>query len=458
MFTEHRARVRQRIVPVVYKQRIRYGSSFVETNPDSGVYVKFTDGNYIDTEPYSFGEITADEVHGKAPYRVGGPFENMKIVPAVPNGLVGVGTHITNNAIYTVTPFGQGRLKYVGGHQVDMGDWPGVDFDTNWLFRPSNVGPGLTTWRNYYTPSSSGLESTAWAKSMPQLEQGGLGVALAEARDVPRMLQTTCHGFWEAYKQAGGYANSEFLAPRHVADQFLNHHFGWVPFIGDLSKLLDNVYNGATKLDRLIKNNGTWTHVKKTLLESSNSELRFATDNGSMYFPANSMLGSMEANPNYQIWKTTHRHAYGVGRFRSYVPYLDMNAPEAQGVLGTLRRQLLLHGARLSPATVYRATKWTWLADWVSSSGSVVDAINASVLDGMASQYFYLCDTNTVQLEVRQLHPWNARSNAPRSLSTSRFYETKRRVESSPFGFSFAWDSLSPKQLAILGALGITRR
>jgi hypothetical protein len=176
-----------------------------------------------------------------------------------------------------------------------------------------------------------------------------------------------------------------------------------------------------------------------------------------MYYPANTMTNYMESNPSFIISKKIHHVAYGVGRFRYYQPYLDNNSAEAQGLIGGMRRQLLLHGARLSPQTIYRATKWTWLADWISSSGSIVDALNAMAIDNMASKYFYLCDTYVAQVELNQTHPWNGLSSAPKSLSCIRYYSIKSRKEASPFGFSFAWDNLSAKQLAILGALGVSR-
>ncbi|DAD51756.1 maturation protein [ssRNA phage Zoerhiza.2_21] len=453
----HRARTRKRLTPVVYKQLPRYGAFYIEKTPDSGDYVKYSDGTFIDPELYSYGQLTSDESHGEAPYRTGGPFSGFKVVPAQPNGLVGVGTHYSTHANNTISGVGSGRTKYVGGHQVSMGDWPGVDFDTNWLFRYPNVMSGMTTWHDFYTPSTTGLESSAWSRTKPKLEQGGLGVAIAEARDVPHMLRTSGKGFLDIYKKLGGDTHSKFLAPKKVADHFLNHSFGWVPFVNDVNNLIDNVINGAAKLDKLIKKNGSWEHRKVTLLDSSSSEIVYQSDNGSMYYPANIMYQSMDSNPSYLIRKTTHRVAYGVGRFRYYQPYLDNQSDKADGLVGGLRRQLLLHGARLTPQTIYRATPWTWLADWISSSGSIVDTINSMMVDGMASKYFYLCDSNVTSLEVEQTHPWNDRSDAPRSLKCLRYYETKTRKEASPFGFSFAWDNLSPKQLAILAALGVSR-
>jgi hypothetical protein len=37
------------------------------------------------------------------------------------------------------------------------------------------------------------------------------------------------------------------------------------------------------------------------------------------------------------------------------------------------------------------------------------------------------------------------------------FYETKRRVRASPFGFGLDWSGFTPRQLAITAALGLTR-
>jgi ABC-type polysaccharide/polyol phosphate export permease len=36
--------------------------------------------------------------------------------------------------------------------------------------------------------------------------------------------------------------------------------------------------------------------------------------------------------------------------------------------------------------------------------------------------------------------------------------ETKQRYRANPFGFGITWDGLSPLQLAIAAALGITRK
>lgn len=460
-FVERRFRIRKRYPVGFYKQLPRFGNSFIEETPDSEKYVRYAPGIFIDPEPMLFAERTQDFSHGEAPYRIGDPFENFKIVPSSLTGLVGFGTHYSNTTDATITPFGHGRLKYVGGHQLTQGDWPGVDGDTNWLCRPDIAKAVIAdanwpTWRPQFVPDTHGLESSAWSRTMPKLEQGGLGVAIAEVRDVPHMLHTTNKGFLDLYKRLGGDMNSKFLSPKHVADHFLNHNFGWVPFASDVNKFFDNVINGSAKIDLLIKNNGTWTHRKTILLDSGTYD-QVNTFTGSMFFPANQMYGSMEAPPTYSIWKKTTRHAYGVGRFRYYQPYLDPISPEANNLLGPMRRQLLLHGARLSPATIYRATPWTWLADWVSSSGSIVDSLNAMVLDQMASKYFYLCDKSTTFYELHQMHPWNARTQAPRSLTTVRGYESTVRKDGSPFGFSFAWDNLSPKQLAILAALGVSR-
>jgi len=46
----------------------------------------------------------------------------------------------------------------------------------------------------------------------------------------------------------------------------------------------------------------------------------------------------------------------------------------------------------------------------------------------------------------------------PVECGAIRLKETKERVTASPFGFGLTWDGFTPYQMAILAALGVTRR
>jgi hypothetical protein len=167
----------------------------------------------------------------------------------------------------------------------------------------------------------------------------------------------------------------------------------------------------------------------------------------------------MTAEPRYEVWLDREIEAHTVGRFRYYVPEFDLSNPEALGVLGSIRRQLAIHGARLTPLNIYRSTKWTWLLDWVSNSGRMISAIQDQTLDNMAATYLFLCHHEKKTYRFRQFLPFNARSGGPIVLEWSRSFEVKQRKEAdAPFGFGLSWDELTPKQLSLLAAIGITRR
>jgi hypothetical protein len=76
----------------------------------------------------------------------------------------------------------------------------------------------------------------------------------------------------------------------------------------------------------------------------------------------------------------------------------------------------------------------------------------------MAAKYLFLSHHQVKTITMRQFVPFNDESGGPRALEYSQIIEVKQRKEAeSPFGFGLSLDNLSPKQLAILGALGISR-
>jgi hypothetical protein len=437
------------------------GKYSVESFPDSGVWNTFQTLTDTVGIPYSRAESCYDESHGASPYEVGGPFRKVKIeLDAAGSGAVGIGSYITNWQT-SISGFGFGYVKYTGGFGYPT-YWPGTTEDVANISGPSSI-IGLNS---SIVPSTSTLDSMVWDKTKPKIENGGLAVAIAELRDVPQMLQTSAKAFalaWNAVKYKYFIPNHAkeliTMAPKGASDQFLNHNFGWVPFIKDLTALCDNVIHVDSRIDKLMHDNGNWVR-RKAILVNGSDVTKLGGDTGSLCFPSNTvyLLGSMTGNPSYEVYKEKTSLAYGVGRFRYYQPYLDARSPESQGMLGPIRRQLALHGARLTPANVYKAVPWTWLIDWVSDTGRTINAINDWAVDGLTAKYLYLVHHQILTYRIIQRLPFNAKSGGDKVLSFSRIIDVKQRKEAeSPFGFGLTWDNLSPKQLAILGALGISR-
>jgi len=115
-------------------------------------------------------------------------------------------------------------------------------------------------------------------------------------------------------------------------------------------------------------------------------------------------------------------------------------------------------GVSLSPDTLWNITPWTWLADWFGNAGDILANVSAISEDDLVMRYGYLMQE--VKREISHVHngvvpTWGT---VPRTISGTTTYVVKSRIGASPYGFGMTWDDLSPRQFAILAALGITRR
>jgi hypothetical protein len=405
--------------------------------------------------PYSMAMACADELHPGPPYRTGGPFRKIKIEHR-DFGIKGSGTYRSHSHHYSFSGVGFGELRYTGGYSNPA--FPGDLIDV------INLKQALTT--EYLVPAISDLGDKAWNKTKPRIEHATLGVALAELRDLPRMLRTSAKGFasiWNASdlflgnkKEARKRFAREFMAPKKAADHFLNHNFGWVPFVKDLSGFIDLVIDSHDEIARIKRDNGKWVRRRATLVNDYR-ETKISAGDGIMVEPyGNLQDGLMSTTPKWEVWERKTTLASAVGSFAYYRPEFDDSLTgDSIPILRDLRRQLAVHGARISPSNIYKATPWTWLIDWVSNAGSWVSQGSDYLTDGMVARYLYLHHFSLRQHVLKQYMPFK---DGVKTLEFTRIIEVKQRKGAeTPYGFGLSWDNLSPKQIAILGALGVTR-
>jgi hypothetical protein len=125
-----------------------------------------------------------------------------------------------------------------------------------------------------------------------------------------------------------------------------------------------------------------------------------------------------------------------------------------------IARATELLGLELTPAVLWELAPWTWLLDWVSNLGSL--ASNISLLDwsNVLLDYAYLTFVvkTTSQITWKGPTQWSSLASVSHGyISQSYTSEEKIREQASPYGFSVSWDGLSPFQLSILAALGMSR-
>lgn len=443
-------RTRSRKIPGPLGQNTITGRFFIETAPNNGDYVLFQERKDFSV-PYMSVASCTDEVHDWPRQHVGGPFRKIQIDYSSPYGMQGSGTYITPSSYYTISSVGSGHVKYVGGFCPPL-YWPGATEDVLNLSVALGADSPLV-------PSTSTLEDSVWDRTKPKIEQGGLFVAIAEVRDARHMMMTPLRSFMDIYHKLGGKASAKIISGKKLSDHFLNYNFGWIPFVSDLTKFCDNITKVDSRIQKIMSDNGNWTK-RKVFLVNNTATVELGTDTGILTPPGGTMYinGLFDADPTYSCTEEKTSIAMGVGRFRYYIPYFDSSSILSGGSMGPLRRQIALHGARATPVNIYKAIPWTWLIDWVSSVGQTFQAVQDASLDGMAAKYLYLTHHQTKLQRFKQVLPLGAANGGKRVLTFTRLIDIKQRKEAdAPFGFGLTWDKLSPKQLAILAALGISK-
>jgi hypothetical protein len=450
-------RLRERFDPFPWKgSLVKLGTSFIEDGPMTNKWQRIADTNESPGFPFASGEVTRDELHGRPPYRIGGPFQSVKIENSLPKtGISGSFTLISNFDSHNWWPY-HGRQKWVGG----------LTAPDPWFASVTGSNLSDSLFSQVLVPDVTSLGTQVWDRLKPRIEQAGLFVAIAEIRDIPHMLHGTAGFFHDIWLKMGGVAMSKVMTPKKVADHFLNHQFGWVPFINDIQQTLAGIVNYADRIDRLSRENGQWIKRRVTLVNSEEKKL-IAKGTGSRCYPANTVFfddfyqvdgTGHYIRPSWEIWEETTTFAQATGSFRYYLPEFDTKSEHYFSQLNQVRRMIDLFGLRVSPSNIYKAIPWTWLIDWVTSVGKSLQAIQDETLDNMAAKYMFLSHHKKTTTTFKQLLPFNSQSGGPQTLEFTQFVDVKQRKEaSSPFGFDLDWSNLSPRQLSILAALGISR-
>jgi hypothetical protein len=299
--------------------------------------------------------------------------------------------------------------------------------------------------------------------------------------ELPGQLRTTAKGFSAAYQALigesigstirGAFSNSAYrrslrrqarrnlFMPKAIADQFLNEQFGWVPFIADMKDLYKAYQRQSGRFRSITKENNQWVHRRGTIRNTRSEQIIeekddfagyvYPTLTSSFYRGSGSFVTStLSVEESQRVW--------AMGKFKFYAPEFDMSNRASEGTYGDVMRLVHYYGVNVSPTVVWELTPWTWVADWFSNAGNVIDNVTASVFDRLVSQYAYvMCSTHREAVNKSTIHL----REGDVSCTWRQVIDIKDRVEAHPYGFTVDGSiaDLSARQLAILAAIGITR-
>jgi len=308
---------------------------------------------------------------------------------------------------------------------------------------PARIGPQYT---RLSTGAANQLGTSFIAQTLPTRGPVSLSAILGEAvQDLPKLPAM-------AYLRGG-----EGSIPREASGEFLNFTFGIDPTVSDIKDLLKAVGQAAKLIRQYHRDSGRNVRRRR-----SRPPVIETTVNADVPIPSNQQPrlygwgnGALESTGSIQLSQTTTTRSWFSGAYSYHLP-------DADGIIGRMveveRQVNFLLGTEITLDTIWQLTPWSWLFDWFGNVGDILT--NASYIgsDGLVLRYGYLM--NHVKIVQKYHMPSGAtfRGGAKTGpIYNTLTFESKERTRATPYGFGSSLSSLSEKQWAILGALGLTR-
>lgn len=235
-----------------------------------------------------------------------------------------------------------------------------------------------------------------------------------------------------------------------AAQEYLNVEFGWKPLIADIRAGLQAYERADTIWKQFVRNSGksvrrsfAFDPTETTVV--TNLGLSPGWPTGTSYIQGTSGVYSKSVTTT-----TSYRFS---GCFRYFVP----DATSGLGIRREMSRLRLLYGASVDPETLWNLAPWSWLSDWVVDFGGLVTALTRLSQDGLILQYGYLSEWKT-EKTVYSLRGHTFADGSSGDSDITAYRVSKRRVKASPFGFGLTADGFTPRQWAILAAIGLSGR
>lgn len=238
-----------------------------------------------------------------------------------------------------------------------------------------------------------------------------------------------------------------------AGDEYLNVEFGWRPFLSDIQKLCHTVQESKRLLDkyekesgRIIGRNYSFPDVRETKVEVL----------GTANSPTPGYPSPIFSTYQGTLTKTTEitRKTWFQGSYSYAFPPVE----DSRGVImDAAEKANHLLGLKITPEVLWNLAPWSWLADWFVNVGSLATNVTALGQDELMIHRAYCMRTLSTKCtyELSGISTFSQGALGP--LVQTFETTTKLRVKASPYGFGLTFEDFSPKQMAILAALGLTR-
>jgi hypothetical protein len=290
-----------------------------------------------------------------------------------------------------------------------------------------------------------GYGSTAIARCKPTSSPANLSVGLAELfrEGLPSLIGART---WET--RAKDYRSS--------GDEFLNYQFGWLPLVSEIKDTANAIRNGNDLMKQYERDAGRL--VRRGYEFPLEREVTTYPGYNSVYTVPRTLYAGWYSNGSESRLagfreREITRKIWFKGAFTYYLPSdyasrskVDRAALFASDILGL----------EITPETIWNLAPWSWAADWVTNIGDVMSNVSDFASDGLVLRYGYLME-HTIIKDTYTVTGAELKGYGPTTISNTFITEVKKRRRATPFGFGLDEGSFTPRQVAILAALGISR-
>lgn len=235
--------------------------------------------------------------------------------------------------------------------------------------------------------------------------------------------------------------------------EYLSAVFGWLPLVRDIKNTHQSIKDGNRIIENYSAASGTLVHREFAFDDIVSEQETLVTTSARCVYSASANVTAFNDPPVPMLKKrksTTSRW------FSGSFTYSASDASSVGRCLGLESEFDKLYGLTLTPDVLWELAPWSWAIDWFSNAGDVIKNVTNLGLAGLVMKYGYIMEeTSIVDTYSMPATGLTGISGAP-PVATVK-YTVKRRREANPFGFGVTWEGLSPTQLAITAALGITR-
>jgi hypothetical protein len=273
-------------------------------------------------------------------------------------------------------------------------------------------------------PDWSHLKAKALANMNPFKAQTDIPLFLFELREFPRML-------WDL-----GRVLQKQVRPSDIPGGYLAYQFGWKPLVSDLKSMLDFTAQ-VEKRQNYWRSIIRGEKVKRVIVNDS-------FDSEWTYTAATTMYGNVVGT----VRRTTSEESWYSARLK----FLE-SIPDPSDTKEVFR---IVYGLRLNPSTIWNAVPWSWMIDYFTNIGDIIEARNG--YNRWKFSELCLMSHQRIEETVGELSGGYA-GNTVSHTGGTRYSEVKSRNvvgsdDNLPITFS---PFLSKGQSAILGSLLTSR-